>query len=231
MSGVFGSGTKVTNYSGIDIQSTSASLPIPIIYGQAMLTPNLVDYDGFKKVKKGAKGNFGKGGILSSGEEIYTADVIMAIGEGPISSIVGIYQTSYTLLSSTQCGLSLIGGSIGQSPTYYWSSNAGPVSLKPKGLRKCSSSTASTTSRHCCACAQATPARWRAVHKTPHNRRERHQPVARSMAPAKWRPLQAGAWSASNGNQACRVASAHRLTCPSASKRRAHQLVAPLKAL
>ena len=134
MSGVFGSGTKVTNYSGIDIQSTSASLPIPIIYGQAMLTPNLVDYDGFKKVKKGAKGNFGKGGILSSGEEIYTADVIMAIGEGPISSIVGIYQTSYTLLSSTQCGLSLIGGSIGQSPTSYWSSTYPTKALGYTGI-------------------------------------------------------------------------------------------------
>lgn len=124
MSGLFrGPSTQQTYYSGIQLQSTSAAMPVPIVWGQNLLTPNCIDYRNFHSgPAPGTKG--GKGGIgsLFAGQQetIYYADLIMAVCEGPIESISQVYQTSFSPITLADAELDLVVGNPGQAPTAYW---------------------------------------------------------------------------------------------------------------
>jgi hypothetical protein len=89
MSGIFGgSGTQNTYYSGIQIQDTTAAKPVPIVWGENMLTPVCIDYRNFRQDKAGGKAG-GKGGIFGGGnsQTIYRADVLLALCEGAIADV------------------------------------------------------------------------------------------------------------------------------------------------
>ena len=90
---------STTEYSGLQIQSTSTCLPVPLLWGRTMISPNCVWYNNFQKHPQGAKGGHkGGGGSSSSGKNqntyTYTAAVIMALCEGPISGIGEILNGS-----------------------------------------------------------------------------------------------------------------------------------------
>jgi len=120
--GLFGGKPKTVkpDYTGLQIQTAIGALPLPIVWGQAKLAPNIVWYNGFKSVPTGGSSG-GKGGIFNSnsgsGGYSYSADVILALCEGPITGIGNIWknQSTYTL---TQLGTPLF---LGTSPQTVWS--------------------------------------------------------------------------------------------------------------
>ena len=122
MAAIFG-GPKSSlkpDYTGLQLQTATATLPIPIVWGQSKLAPNVVFYANFRtqSVKSG-----GKGGLFSSSTTTgynYSADVILALCEGPISQIAYVWrdQSTYTLSS---LGLTLFNGTTPQTTWSYLS--------------------------------------------------------------------------------------------------------------
>ena len=89
------------DYTGLQIQTAVNALPIPIVWGESKLAPNVVWYNNFQSQAEGSGGG-GKGGIFGAGSAsgyTYTAAVIMALAEGPIAGINQIWrdQSVYTL--------------------------------------------------------------------------------------------------------------------------------------
>jgi hypothetical protein len=120
MAAIFG-GPKSSlkpDYTGLQLQTATATLPIPILWGQSKLAPNVVFYSNFQtqNVKSG-----GKGGLFSSSTTTgynYAADLIMALCEGPVSNIGYVWrdQSTYTL---SGLGLTLFEGTTPQTTWSY----------------------------------------------------------------------------------------------------------------
>ena len=121
MSGLFGGGTQTTtpDYTGLQIQTAVNTLPMPIVWGESKLAPNVVWYNNFQISQGGSKGG-GKGGLFgdSSSETTYSAAVIMAICEGPITGINQIWKNQ-SVYSLSELGLSLFAGATPQSVWSY----------------------------------------------------------------------------------------------------------------
>ena len=111
--------TQITKYSGLQVQTTSSSVPVPIAYGANILAPNCFWYKfqpspQYAGGKGGGKG--GGGGTPSS--YTYSCAIMMGIAEGPIVGIGNIWQTSTTAVDLASLGLSLF---LGSSPQAVWS--------------------------------------------------------------------------------------------------------------
>lgn len=115
------SNTQITKYSGLQVQTTSSSVPVPIVYGANILAPNCFWYQNFKAHPKysGGKGGGkgGGGGDASPSSYTYSCAIMMGICEGPIAGIGQIWQTSTTAVDLAALGLSLFAGS---SPQNVW---------------------------------------------------------------------------------------------------------------
>jgi hypothetical protein len=113
--------TQITKYSGLQVQTTSSSVPVPIAYGANILAPNCFWYRNFRAQpqrsggKGGGKGGGGGGGTPSS--YTYSCAIMMGVGEGPIAGIGRIWQTTTTAVDLAALGLSLFGGG---SPQPVW---------------------------------------------------------------------------------------------------------------
>jgi hypothetical protein len=108
------------DYTGLQIQTAVSALPIPIVWGQSKLAPNVIWYNNFQTHSQGGGGG-GKGLFHDNGSAAsytYSAAVIMALCEGPITGINQIWrgQSIYTLSS---LGLSLFTGTTPQSTWSY----------------------------------------------------------------------------------------------------------------
>lgn len=75
------------NYVGLNIQTSSEGMVLPVVYGANLVAPNLVWADNFqKKSGSGKKGGGGKGGGGKGGSSAtYYSGVILAACEGPIA--------------------------------------------------------------------------------------------------------------------------------------------------
>jgi len=109
------------DYTGLQLQTSTATLPIPICWGQSKGAANVLFYSNFQvdAVKSG-----GKGGLFSSSTTTgydYTADLILGLCEGPIAGIGYIWrdQSTYTL---AQLGLTIFNGSTPQAVWGYLAS-------------------------------------------------------------------------------------------------------------
>jgi hypothetical protein len=105
------------DYTSLQIQTSTSTLPIPIVWGQSKVSANIVWYTNFQT--HGPSG--GKGGLFggsSSTGYTYSADLIMAVCEGPISGVGIIWrdQSTYTL---AELGLTLFDGTTPQSDWSY----------------------------------------------------------------------------------------------------------------
>lgn len=104
------------DYTGLQLQTSTSTLPIPIVWGETKIAGNVIWYDHWRQVGQGA----GKGGLFSSPATsyVYEADVIIALCEGPISGIGEIWkdQSTYTLAG---LGLTLFTGTTPQSTWGY----------------------------------------------------------------------------------------------------------------
>jgi hypothetical protein len=81
------------DYTALQVQTSVSILPIPIVWGQNKIAPNLIWYDNFRAVAgSGGKGVGGKGGAFggsaaASSNYVYYADIIMALCEGPLTPL------------------------------------------------------------------------------------------------------------------------------------------------
>jgi len=126
MAGFLGGGapkTQVTVYSGLQIQSTSSALPIPVGWGKNILTPNCVYYDDFQAHANSSKSAGGKGGGGRATSYTYSATLVLALCEGPVSGIENVWQASPTPVTLATTGLTLFEGAAGQGAWSYLATN------------------------------------------------------------------------------------------------------------
>lgn len=109
--------TTETALSGIQVQTSLLGEPIPVGWGRGRISCNLIDYVGFKAIAHTTKTG-GKGGSSSSTTYTYTASIILALCEGPITGVRTVYRDS-SVLTLSQAGLSVALGALTQSPWGY----------------------------------------------------------------------------------------------------------------
>jgi hypothetical protein len=127
----------VTRYAGIQVQTSSLGLQIPVGWGTFRCRCNLVDYLDFKSTAQ--KAASGKGGATVTGYA-YSATIVLAICEGPIDFITQVwvdakdyaYNSNGSTVANTanasaasQIGLTLAHGAIGQ-PVWSYLASAHP---------------------------------------------------------------------------------------------------------
>lgn len=81
---------QIPVYTGLQIQTAISTLPIPLIYGRAKVGVNVIKYWGFLAIREKQSGIGGKGFFGKKGGYQYYANLMLALGEGPI---VGVRQT------------------------------------------------------------------------------------------------------------------------------------------
>lgn len=111
--------TQITKYSGLQVQSTSSAVPIPIAWGRNILAPNVIWYNFFEAIPQysgGKGGGKGGGGSSSATSYDYRCAIIMALCEGPIVEIGNVWTTSPTPVNLAILGLSLFTGTTPQAP-------------------------------------------------------------------------------------------------------------------
>ena len=120
------------DYTGLQLQTSVTTLPIPIGWGQFKISPNVIWYENFQS--QGGSG--GKGHLFSGGSSsqtiTYTADIIMALCEGPIAGIGQIWKDQSVYFLST-LGLTQFNGSTPQSVWGYLSSNYSAQAIAYQG--------------------------------------------------------------------------------------------------
>ena len=107
-------------YTGLQLNTSVGTLPIPLLWGRQKMTGNLIWYNGFIAYQKDASG--GKGGgkrhALGGGgqkETDYRADIILALCEGPVYNI-GFTWKDQGLYAAWYLNLFLTGGDQNQQP-------------------------------------------------------------------------------------------------------------------
>jgi Putative phage tail protein len=106
------------DYTALQIQTSTSTMPIPIVWGRNRIAPNLIWYENFRAVSAGSgKGIGGKGGAFGSAagaaDYTYTADLIMALCEGPIQG-VGLIWKDLSIYVALELGLGIFSGSTPQ---------------------------------------------------------------------------------------------------------------------
>lgn len=101
MGGHSNAATVQPSYTGLQLQTSTNALPIPIIYGVNIVAPNIVwngDFSATPQYSQSSGGKGGGGGAQVSGYTYQTA-IIMGLCEGPINAIGAIWkgQSTYTL--------------------------------------------------------------------------------------------------------------------------------------
>lgn len=124
MGGLFGGTVKAgkPQYTGIQIQTSASTLPVPLIWGMNRGGPNLIWYGDFKANKQ--KQKTGKGGGTKTEYYTYSASLMMSLCEGEIVGISKAYidQSEQTETDFASTGYSLFTGSDPQSPWGYLAS-------------------------------------------------------------------------------------------------------------
>jgi hypothetical protein len=109
------------DYTALQLQTSVSILPIPIVWGQNKIAANVIWYANFKAVPGGnGKGIGGKGGLFGGGAAAdsytYTADIMMALCEGPISG-VGLVWKDLSVYFLAELG---VGNYNGTTPQAVW---------------------------------------------------------------------------------------------------------------
>ncbi|MDZ5648943.1 phage tail protein [Nitrospirillum sp. BR 11828] len=119
MSGLFGGGktnadTK-PSYTGLQVQTSAAGLPIPLLWGTQRAAPNLFWYNDFTSKAVASDTGGGKGGGAQSTTQVYSCAVAMGLCEGEIAG-VGRVWADKTDTSLAKLNLTLFTGTAGQAP-------------------------------------------------------------------------------------------------------------------
>jgi hypothetical protein len=107
-------------YTSLELQTSTSILPIPIVWGRNKLAGNVIWYQNFQAAAQrgGGKGGGGKGGLFGGGGQVtgydYTADILVALCEGPIAG-VGVVWKDQSIVTYQSLGLALYTGTTTQS--------------------------------------------------------------------------------------------------------------------
>jgi hypothetical protein len=123
--GAKGGGSAPPVIAGLQISTSTYGLPIPIVWGQAQISGNLLWYGNFQAIPVSASGGGKGGGGATPSSYNYQAAGLVGLCEGGASGIVGIGQilNSKNLTTLQALGLSLYKGLYPQTPWGYLSSN------------------------------------------------------------------------------------------------------------
>jgi hypothetical protein len=105
MGALFGGGANTQNvirYSSLQVSTSQLDIPITLFWGQRRISPNVIWYNNFQSHKASA----GKGGGKGQGYT-YSAAVILALGEGVMSTPVNVWGPSSTTTTTTLSALGL----------------------------------------------------------------------------------------------------------------------------
>jgi hypothetical protein len=108
---------EITQYTGLQIQTSSDAVPIAIVYGNNKVAPNLLWYGDFLAVpeySKGGSGGKGGGRQTVSGYHYYTG-MILGLCEGAIASVSSVTKDQGQY-SAAALNFSLVQG-YGSAPT------------------------------------------------------------------------------------------------------------------
>lgn len=116
------------DYTSLQIQTSTSTLPIPIVWGTNKISPNVLWFANFQAIPGGSgKGIGGKGGLFggagaaAAADYTYTADIIMGLCEGPINTI-GIVWKDLALYTIPDLLLDVFVGSTPQDTWPYLAS-------------------------------------------------------------------------------------------------------------
>ncbi len=117
---------SVVRLNGIVIQQSTYGIPLPIGWGTNRVGASLIWYNGFKA--QAVKQSSGKGGGSTTTGYNYSASIIMAIADGPITGVRNVYKDQNVYVPGTrsglaQAGLSLTLGAQGQAVWGYLTTN------------------------------------------------------------------------------------------------------------
>ena len=143
---LFGGGRPKTlpaSAAGMQFQTSTQGLPIPLVFGTTKIAPNLIDYMDFvATAQQSSAGSGGKGGVGGGGggkggggstQYTYSAAFIFGLCDGPIVGIGNVYvNKQITTLSSL--GYSAFLGGYSQAPWSYLTSNHPSKALSYRGL-------------------------------------------------------------------------------------------------
>lgn len=116
MSFFFARGQKIKpQFTGLQTQTSTNALPIPICYGMNRVAPNIIWQGDFASHKKKQGGKGGGGAVTYT----YSASFILGLCWGPIISIVRSWKDQSKQASYTTLGMTLFLGNNPQSPWGY----------------------------------------------------------------------------------------------------------------
>lgn len=116
-----GGGSKVKpSYTGLQVQTSSSTIPIPLVWGANRLAPNIIWYGDFTAVKQQQKSGKGAPKIESY---TYTASVEFALCYGPISGVGKAWKDNSTTVDFATLGFTLLLGTDPQAPWSFLTSN------------------------------------------------------------------------------------------------------------
>lgn len=132
--GLFGSGQQgkiAPAYTGLQLQTSSGIVCIPLCWGQARGAPNLIWYGDFSSKAQNSGGK-GGGGVTSYD---YHASLLEALCQGPIHSIGNCWINSGSEVPLSQTHFSLIAhGNTPQHPWSYLTANHPDQALSYNGV-------------------------------------------------------------------------------------------------
>ena len=121
--------------TGLELQTASNAVPVPIVWGRGRLAPNIIWYNNFKsrKVKVGG----GKGGPSQKQWE-YSVSLILGICEGPINDVNNVWKDLYykeagNSFKSANSAVEYL-GSYSQTPWSYVTTNFPDEALSYRGV-------------------------------------------------------------------------------------------------
>ena len=108
------------DFTSLQVQTSTSTMPIPIVWGRNKIAPNLIWFANFQAVPGGSgKGVGGKGGLFggaSANSYTYTADLIMGLCEGPIAG-VGLIWKDLSIYVPLELGIGIFNGT---TPQVVW---------------------------------------------------------------------------------------------------------------
>jgi hypothetical protein len=130
----FLSGKKSTtkpDYTGLQIQTSVNTLPVPVIYGRTKTAPNIIWQNNFRSKAQKAGGGKGGGGTVTGYS--YSVSMILALCEGPIGGVPNVWVNTNDPVSLSSLGFTLYDGTSTQAPWGYVTTNYSSQALAYQG--------------------------------------------------------------------------------------------------
>ncbi len=123
MGGLFGGSKPISSstprISTLQINNSNYMGPIPIVYGRRRIPNNLLHFTDFISIKRKTRTGGKGGGSFSSVDYLYKVAVLLGLCEGPIDSVIRIWNDKIVHPAPSDLGLTTFTGAIGQAAWGY----------------------------------------------------------------------------------------------------------------